>query len=89
MFGKKLQNFLDSERYPEAIDMLESHLKENVGDDSAFYALGRLYWKVGERSRALACYRTAVELNPDSPARHALQLTADIFNFFNPDLLNP
>ncbi|MBD5179967.1 MAG: tetratricopeptide repeat protein [Bacteroidales bacterium] len=89
MFGKRLQELLDAELIPEAITELETYLRENPDDDKACYVLGRLYWKTGEKSRALACYRSAVELNPDSPARHALELTSDIFNFFNPDLLNP
>lgn len=89
MFGKKLQDFINSECYPEAIEEIESYLKENSDDDKAYYVLGRLYWKIGERSRAMASYRKAVALNPDSPARHALEITSDIFNYYNPDLLNP
>lgn len=72
---------------------LEERLNEiivaNPGDDEALYTLGRLYWKQGRHGEALTAYQRAVAINPHSPARHAIEMAHDVFNFFNPDLLNP
>ena len=73
----------------EARREVELALSVNAGDDRAYYCLGRVLWKYGHRSEAMAAYSAAVKINPDSKARHALEMAREVFDFFNPDLLNP
>ena len=73
----------------EARREVELALSVNAGDDTAYYCLGRVLWKYGYRSEAMAAYSAAVKINPDSKARHALDMAREVFDFFNPDLLNP
>ncbi|MCM1449865.1 MAG: tetratricopeptide repeat protein [Clostridiales bacterium] len=73
----------------QAINDLSQYLVTHINDDEAYYIQGRLYWKNGQHANAVACYRKAIALNPDSPAHHALEIAESVFNFYNPDLLNP
>lgn len=50
---------------------------------------GKLYWREGNRTEAVADYAAAGELDPMSPATVALQQASDIASFFNPDMFNP
>lgn len=73
----------------DAINALSHHIANHGDDDVALYERGKLYWRIGDRRRAIIDYNAAVAVNPDSPARRALEMSTDIMNFFNPDLLNP
>lgn len=55
----------------------------------AWFTLGKILWKLGRRSEATSAYRTAVHIDPASPAAIALAHADDIASFFNPDLFNP
>lgn len=72
-----------------AIKELERYITTHEHDDEAHYILGRLHWQRGEHADAVSCYRKAIAHNPDSPAKHALEIANSVFNFYNPDLLNP
>lgn len=72
-----------------ALECLERYIAATGGDDEAYYVAGRLYWQLDEHGKAIASYRKALEINPDSKARHALEIASDVMDFFNPDLLNP
>ena len=89
MLSEEIITLIDNGKPQEAIEKLRKLVTENPQDDNSYYAMGRLYWQLGDHSEAVNCYRRAVEINPDSPARHALELANDVFDFFNPDLLNP
>ena len=79
-----------AENDPEqAIVMLNSIVEAGEADDRTYYIMGRLYWRLGNHAEAVNCYRRALELNPESDARHALEIATSVFDFFNPDLLNP
>ena len=43
----------------------------------------------GERRQAMSDYAHAISINPESPARQALEQAHDIMAFFNTDLMNP
>lgn len=89
MLPTQILQAIDSGDTSKAIDLLNNHLVSSPGDDEAWYTLGRLYWKAGQQGAAVTAYRHAVDINPKSPARHALELANDVLDFFNPDLLNP
>lgn len=54
-----------------------------------YYRRGRLYWKLGDKARAITDYSSATELDPASPATEALRLCRDIMDFYHTDLYNP
>lgn len=89
MLPDRIEQLIAESQWEEAIKELRRHIVENPDDDNAMYEYGRLQWKLGDRARALASYRRAVAVNPDSPARHALEIADDIFAFYNKDLYNP
>lgn len=75
----------------EAIAILSEAIG-SAGDGATaemFFERGKLYWRLGERSRAASDYAAAAELDPEGPAVHALEHARHIEDFFNPDLLNP
>lgn len=84
-----MQRLIAENRLPEAVDALNSFINENPQSDEAYFLRGRVYWRLQDHGRAVSDYERAVAINPDSPARHALDIARDVFNFFNPDLLNP
>lgn len=85
-FVKKL---VSEGRLTDAISLLDSMI-ENVPDsDKLYFERGKLYWRIGERSKAMSDYAKAKSINPDSPAARALEQAYDVANFFNPDLYNP
>jgi Tfp pilus assembly protein PilF len=63
--------------YSFARDLLEDALKTNPNDASLQYHLGMVYAKLSDRSNAVAHFKKAVALAPDSPegkgAKAALQ----------------
>lgn len=65
------------------------YLRENMGDDEAYFVRGKLSWRTQNYSAAVTDFETAVSINPESGARHALELARDVFDYYNPDLLNP
>ncbi len=89
MTPEKIADIIAHYTPAEARRAIDEALAADPRDDSAYYCLGRVLWKAGDRSGALSAYSKAVEINPDSPARHAVELARSVFDFFNPDLLNP
>jgi tetratricopeptide (TPR) repeat protein len=68
---------------------LERYTQENKNDDTAFFRLGNAYRKNGDIPQAIRCYLSAVEINPQSPAKEAHKMLMDILEFRNTDLYNP
>lgn len=62
-------------------------------DDAAladvYYRRGRLFWKLGEKGRAMSDYGRAAALDGDSPAVEALKLCGSVMDFYNTDIYNP
>lgn len=50
---------------------------------------GRVYWRMQKYAAAVTDFEAAVAINPESGAQSALELARDVFNFYNPDMLNP
>jgi tetratricopeptide (TPR) repeat protein len=80
---KELINQGDIEKALQALD--EFLRTEPVGKDEAYYLMGNAYRKLGDWQKALNNYQSAIELNPDSPAR---KMVMDILNFYNKDMYN-
>lgn len=75
----------------EAYKMCREELSTESGrnDATLWFQYGKTLWTLGRRNEAETAFRMAVELDPDSPARVALDMSEDIASFFNPDILNP
>lgn len=85
-----IEALLSSGNSEEAMNQLNAYLAgEGSGDDVAWFMRGKLNWQLGNRRQAITDYRTAVSINPASPAASALDQADDIMAFFNPDIFNP
>lgn len=73
----------------EAVAHLTEYLKENPRDDEALTIRGLKYWSLGRRADAINDYLAALEINPESKAKQAMQATYDILDYYNKDLYNP
>ncbi|MDE7375538.1 MAG: hypothetical protein K2N16_01670 [Muribaculaceae bacterium] len=69
--------------------MLTERIEANPDDADARYRRGRVRWRMGDRAGAISDYEHAAAADPSSPAAAALQMTRQIMDFYNPDLLNP
>lgn len=68
----------------------EAEINAGIADEAQqWYLRGRIAWKKGDKTAALACYERGADLDPDGPAAIALEQTRDIMDFFNKDLYNP
>lgn len=88
---QKIEELISQNRLDEAIEELTKLTADGSCevDDELLFTFGKLLWRAGRRSEAMEAYAKACEINPDSPAGVALQQAREIFQFFNPDLLNP
>lgn len=80
----KIENLIAGGRLEEA----EAALAE-VDAATAAYLRGRIAWKRGNRSAAIAAYAEAAALDPDGPGAVALTQAREIMAFYNKDLYNP
>ncbi len=71
------------------IEQLNKQIEENPLDEGAFLERGRIYWALGNRSRAINDYLAAQRINPDGHASQLLKASYDILDFYNKDLYNP
>ena len=85
----EITNLIDANEFDAAFNAVNERIAENQDDDAAWFLRGKAHWKLGSHALAITDYQHAVAINPDSNARHALEMSQDIINFFNPDLLNP
>lgn len=84
-----IQQLIDENRFDEAMSQINIFINQNDGDDEAYFIRGKLSWRLQNYSAAVTDFETAVSLNSDSGAQHALELARDVFDYYNPDLLNP
>lgn len=85
----KVRTLLEENRADEAIALLESWMKEGgTMDDRLFYLLGNAWRKKGNWQLAMNNYLEAVALNPESPAKQALDIANEILAFYNKDMYN-
>lgn len=85
----EIRRLVAEDRYDEAISRLDQAIENEADNAALWYERGRVYWRLGQKSNAISDYEEAVYLDPDSPARHALELARGVMDFYNPDLLNP
>ena len=85
----RIKVLLDEDKADDAISLLERFRAEGGSmDDTLFYLLGNAWRKKGNWQMAMNNYLEAVHINPDSPARQALDIANEILDFYNKDMYN-
>lgn len=84
-----IQRLIDENRHEEAFEKLNEFIDRESDNDEAYFMRGKIYWRLQKYPQAVTDFEHAVALNPQSGAVHALELARDVFDFYNPDLLNP
>ena len=86
---ERIQALLDAYEIDEAITLLECYRTSGGPmDDTLYYLLGNAWRKKGNWQMAINNYLEALHLNPDSPARQALDIAYEILDFHDKDLYN-
>lgn len=86
---ERLRNLLEQSRADEAIAEMESYRSEGGEmNDRLYYLLGNAWRKKGNWQMAMNNYLEALDLNPESPAKQALEIAQEILAFYNKDMYN-
>lgn len=86
---QKIDQYFSSNKIDEAIEALTANIDEDPTNSLWPYLRGKAYWRLGQKGKAISDWEQAAALDPESPARHALEMARDVMDFFNPDLYNP
>ncbi len=86
---QKIEELINQNRLEEAIISLNNAIEADANNDLLYFQRGKLHWRLGNRSQAITDYEHTVAINPQSPARIALDNARDVISFFNPDIFNP
>lgn len=91
MMRNDIEDMLRHGQLDEAYEICRQRLRDKdfASDSTLWFLYGKTLWALGRRAEAESAYRHSVDLNPDSPARIALEMSEDISAFFNPDIMNP
>ncbi len=85
-----IKNLIKADRLAEALTATDEAIRNSPTPEAELHFLrGKILWRMGRKSEALAAYALSAELDPDGPASRAIELASEIDSFFNPDLLNP
>lgn len=86
---QRILALLDANAADDAIALLEGYRAGGgVMDDGLYYLLGNAWRKKGNWQMAMNNYLEAIHLNPESPARQALDIANEILAFYNKDMYN-
>lgn len=85
---EEIRKLLRENRIEEAIGKLDAMLEQEPTSDEAFYLRGNAYRKLGNFQQALNNYLSAMELNPESPAREAHDMLMEILDFYYKEMYN-
>lgn len=86
---QNIAQLINENRLEEALLLLNNSIKQCGNNDQLYFERGKLHWKMGNKPFAITDYEHAVSINPNSPAKIALENARDIISFFNPDIYNP
>ena len=86
---QKIEELINENRLEDALLLLNKEIENDKNNDKTYFYRGKVHWKMGNKSKAITDYEHAVDINPNSPARIALDNARDIISFFNPDIYNP
>lgn len=81
--------FILERDWEKTLSALTNNIQEEPDNDHWRLMRGQVYWQLGEKGKAITDYEHAVQINPRSPAKAALDLARNVMDYHNPDLLNP
>ncbi len=85
----RIKALLDANEADEAISLMDSYRSTGGPmDDSLYYLLGNAWRKKGNWQMAMNNYLEALAINPESPAKQALDIANEILDFYNKDMYN-
>lgn len=85
----RIQALLDANDADEALTLLDGYRAAGGPmDDSLYYLQGNAWRKKGNWQMAINNYLEALSINPESPARQALDIANEILDFYNKDMYN-
>lgn len=85
----RVSSLIDSHRADEAI--AEARVWIDGGgapSDELYYLMGNAWRKKGDWQKAIDSWLEAVSINPESPAREAIEFADEILSFYNKDMYN-
>jgi cytochrome c-type biogenesis protein CcmH/NrfG len=86
---ERIKAMLQEHKADDVIDLVEKFQADGGPmDDELFYLLGNAWRKKGNWQMAMNNYLEAVHLNPESPAKQALDIAGEILDFYNKDMYN-
>ncbi|MBO7071122.1 MAG: hypothetical protein J6W09_07505 [Bacteroidales bacterium] len=86
---ERIKAMLDAHKADDVIDLMEKFRADGGSmDDELFYLLGNAWRKKGNWQMAMNNYLEAVHMNPESPAKQALDIANEILDFYNKDMYN-
>lgn len=86
---QNIQQLIDENRLQEALSECNALIETDSDNDALLLLRGKIHWRLQDFSRATSDFAKAVTINPQSEARHLLEMAREVYSFFNPDLLNP
>ena len=84
-----IEELISSGNFDRAISALDRNIEKEPENALWWYLRGKAYWRMDRKSDAISDFEEASHLDPQSPAVHALEMTRDVMDFFNHDLMNP
>lgn len=85
---ENVKKMIKEGKVDEAIALLDDYLSSCPESDDAFFLRGNAYSKKGDFKQALNNYLSAMEINPESPAKQAYGMLMKIMAFYNKDMYN-
>ncbi len=74
----------------EALEVLNSKLKESPADLNLLQLRGHLYYKMQKWGDAMNDFVTILEVDPENvEAQSKLEMARNILGYFTPDMFNP
>ncbi len=84
----KFRKMIADGEIEEVIALLDDYLMDHPESDEAYFLRGNAYSKKNDFRQALNNYLSAIELNPESPAKQAHTMLMKIMAFYNKDMYN-
>lgn len=83
-----IKRLIDEGKIDDALRLLDAYIQKDNHSEEAFYLRGKAYNKKGDVRQALNNYLSAMEINPNSPAKIAYDSLIRILDFYNKDMYN-
>lgn len=85
---RNIKDLIASGEVDEAIALLDDYINRHPDSDEAFFLRGNAFSKKSDFRQALNNYLSAMELNPESPARQAHAMLMKIMAFYDKNRYN-